>query len=143
MKTTLLTKQSRPQPKWYVVDAKDAVLGRLAVKIAAILRGRHHALYTPHVDGGDFVIVVNADKVRLTGKKEAQKTYMFFSGFPGGESYSKFTTERERNPEFVIHHAVKGMLPKNRLARHLMTKLKVFKGPEHTHAAQNPEAIKL
>lgn len=143
MKTTLPNKQTRPQPKWYVVDAKDQVLGRLAVKVAAILRGRHRPLYTPHVDTGDFVIVINANQVRLTGKKEAQKTYMFYSGHPSGESYTKFTDERDRNPEFVIHHAVKGMLPKNRLARQLLTKLKVFGGSEHTHAAQNPEAIKL
>lgn len=143
MKTTLPNKQTRPQPKWYVVDAKDQVLGRLAVKIAAILRGRHRALYTPHVDTGDFVVVINANQVALTGKKEEQKTYMFFSGFPGGESYSKFTDERKKNPEFVIHHAVKGMLPKNRLARTLMTKLKVYGGSDHPHAAQNPEAIKL
>jgi large subunit ribosomal protein L13 len=142
MKTTLPNPQTRPQPKWHVIDAKDQVLGRLAVKIAAVLRGRHHALYTPHVDTGDFVIVINASQVVLTGKKESTKTYMFYSGFPGGESYSKFTDERMRNPEFVIHHAVKGMLPKNRLARHLMTKLKVFGGAEHTHAAQNPQTLK-
>lgn len=143
MKTTLLKKQTRPQPKWYLVDAKDQVLGRLAVKVANILRGRNRAHYTPHVDSGDFVVIINASQVVLTGKKEAQKTYMFYSGHPGGERYSKFVDERSRNPEFVIHHAVKGMLPKNRLSRDLLTKLKVFAGAEHDHAAQTPEAIKL
>jgi large subunit ribosomal protein L13 len=143
MKTTLLKKQTRPQPKWYLIDAKDQVLGRLAVKIATLLRGRHHAYYTPHVDSGDFVVIINADKVALTGKKEQQKTYMFYSGVPGGESYSSFERERSKNPEFVIHHAVKGMLPKNKLSRHLLTKCKVYAGDTHPHAAQNPEPIKL
>jgi large subunit ribosomal protein L13 len=118
-------------------------LGRLAVKAANLLRGRHRATYTPHVDTGDFVIVVNAAKVALTGKKETQNRYMSFSGYVGGEIYRKVGEMRVRRPEFIIEHAVKGMLPKNRLARTMLTKLKVFAGPEHTHAAQNPVKISI
>lgn len=138
MKTTLAKPGSRT-PRWHLIDAKDQVLGRLAVIVAGLLRGRHHPLYTPHIDAGDFVVIVNANQVALTGKKVEQKTYMSFSGHPGGERYRTFSELRERNPEFVIHHAVKGMLPKNRLARHLLTKLKVYAGPEHPHSAQQPQ----
>jgi large subunit ribosomal protein L13 len=119
------------------------VLGRLAVKIANVLRGRHKTTYTPHVDTGDYVIVINAEKVVVTGKKEEQKKYMFFSGYVGGESYRTITEQRTRNPQFIIEHAVKGMLPKNRLARQMLKKLRVFAGPEHTHTAQNPTELPL
>lgn len=126
------------QPKWHLIDAEGVVLGRLAVKAANLIRGRHKASYTPHIDTGDYVVVINAEKVVLTGKKEETNQYMFFSGFVGGESYRKLSEQRERHPEFIIEHAVKGMLPKNRLARHMLTKLRVFAGPNHTHEAQNP-----
>lgn len=140
---TFLAKKETVQPKWHIVDAEGQVLGRLAVKIANVLRGRHKSIYTPHVDTGDYVIVVNAEKVVVTGKKEEQKKYMFFSGYVGGESYRSITEQRTRNPQFIIEHAVKGMLPKNRLARQMLKKLRVFAGPEHTHAAQNPTELPL
>ena len=110
---------------------------------ANIIRGRHKASYTPSVDNGDFVVIINAEKVALTGKKETQNEYMFFSGFVGGESYRKLSEQRERHPEFIIEHAVKGMLPKNRIAAHMLTKLRVFAGPTHTHAANNPVKISV
>jgi len=138
---TYLAKKETVQPKWYLIDAEKKVLGRLAVKAANIIRGRHKATYTPHVDTGDYVIVINASKVVLTGKKEEATSYMSFSGYVGGEKYRKLTEVRVKKPEFIITQAVKGMLPKNRLARTMLTKLRVFPGAEHTHAAQNP--IKL
>jgi len=140
---TFLAKKETVQPKWHIVDAEGQVLGRMAVKIANVLRGRHKTTYTPHVDTGDYVIVVNAEKFVVTGKKDEQKKYMFFSGYVGGESYRSLTEQRTRNPQFIIHHAVKGMLPKNRLARQMLTKLRVFAGPEHTHTAQNPTELPL
>jgi large subunit ribosomal protein L13 len=140
---TFLAKKEAVQPKWYLVDAEGQVLGRLAVKIANLLRGRNKPSYTPHVDTGDFVVVINARKVVLTGKKEEQNSYMFYSGYVGGESYRKVSDVRARRPEFIIEHAVKGMLPKNRLARKMMTKLRIFAGDEHGHEAQNPEKISL
>ena len=138
---TFLAKKETVQPKWYLIDAEGMVLGRLAVKAANIIRGRNKASYTPHVDTGDFLVIINAEKVVLTGKKEEQNEYMFFSGFVGGESFRSLKLQRERNPEFIIKHAVKGMLPKNRIAAKMLTKLRVFKGPAHTHEAQNPVKI--
>jgi large subunit ribosomal protein L13 len=140
MKTFLASKETI-QPKWHLIDAEGVVLGRLAVKAANLIRGRHKASYTPQFDTGDYVVVINAEKVALTGKKEVQNKYMFFSGFVGGESYRKLTEQRERHPEFIIEHAVKGMLPKNRIAAHMLTKLRVFAGPKHTHEANNPVKI--
>ncbi|HZP60779.1 MAG TPA: 50S ribosomal protein L13 [Opitutaceae bacterium] len=140
---TLLANKSTVQPKWYLIDAEGQVLGRLAVKAANILRGRHKATYTPHVDTGDYVVVINAEKVVVTGKKEEQNSYMFFSGYVGGETFRSLSEQRVRRPDFVIKHAVKGMLPKNRLAAQMLTKLRVFAGPEHSHAAQNPEKISV
>jgi large subunit ribosomal protein L13 len=140
---TFLAKKETVQPKWYLIDATGVPLGRLAVKAANIIRGRHKPSYTPSVDTGDFVIVINAEKVAMTGKKEVQNTYMFFSGFVGGESYRKLSEQRERHPEFIIEHAVKGMLPKNRIAAHMLTKLRVFAGPKHTHEAGNPQKISV
>ena len=140
---TFLAKKETVQPKWHLIDAEGQVLGRLAVKAANIIRGRHKASYTPSVDTGDFVVIINADKVVLTGKKEEQNSYMFFSGFVGGESYRSLGQMREKHPEFIIEHAVKGMLPKNRIARKMLTKLRVFAGPTHTHEAQNPVQISL
>ena len=140
---TFLAKKETVQPKWYLIDAEGQVLGRLAVKAANIIRGRNKASYTPSVDTGDFVVIINAAKVALTGKKEEKNEYMFFSGFVGGESYRSLELMRERHPEFIIEHAVKGMLPKNRIARKMLTKLRVFPGAEHTHEAQNPVKISL
>jgi large subunit ribosomal protein L13 len=138
---TFLAKQETVQPQWYLIDAAGVPLGRLAVKAANVIRGRHKPSYTPHVDTGDYVIVVNAEKVVLTGKKEQKNEYMFFSGFVGGESYRRASLMRERHPEFIIEHAVKGMLPKNLIAARMLKKLRVFAGPNHTHAANNPQSI--
>ena len=138
---TFLAKKETVQPKWHLIDAEGKVLGRIAVKAANLIRGRHKASYTPSVDTGDFVVVINAEKVVLTGKKDEQNEYMFFSGFVGGESYRSLKLQRERNPEFIITHAVKGMLPKNRIARKMLTKLRVFKGAKHDHEAQNPVTV--
>src|SRR5690606_18319818 len=140
---TFLAKKETVQPKSHLIDAEGQVLGRLAVKAANLIRGRHKASYTPSVDTGDFVVIINADKVVLTGKKEEQNSYMFFSGFVGGESYRSLGQMREKHPELIIEHAVKGMLPKNRIARKMLTKLRVFAGPTHTHEAQNPVQISL
>ena len=140
---TFLAKKETVQPKWHLIDAEGQVLGRVAVKAANLIRGRHKASYTPSVDTGDFVVIINAEKIVLTGKKEEQNTYMFFSGFVGGESYRKLSEQRGRHPEFLIEHAVKGMLPKNRIARTMLTKLRVFAGPAHTHEAQNPIKISV
>lgn len=135
---TFLAKKETVQAKWHLIDAEGMVLGRLAVKAANLIRGRHKATYTPSVDTGDFVVVINAEKVVLTGKKEEQNKFMFFSGFVGGESYKTMEQMRAKNPTFIIEHAVKGMLPKNRIARDMLTKLRVFAGPTHTHEAQSP-----
>ena len=140
---TFLAKKETVQPKWHLIDAEGQVLGRLAVKAANIIRGRHKASYTPTVDTGDFVVIINAEKVVLTGKKEERNEYMFFSGFVGGESYRKLSEQRVRHPEFIIEHAVKGMLPKNRIAAKMLTKLRVFSGPTHTHEAQNPVKVSV
>ena len=138
---THLPKVNLDQRKWHVIDADGAVLGRLAVQVADILRGKNKPVYTAHLDAGDFVIVVNAEKVRVTGKKEIAKEYMSYSGWKGGEKYATVQQVRAKNPEFLIEHAVKGMIPKNRLGRVLLTKLKVFKGPKHDHAAQMPTVL--
>ncbi len=125
-----------------MIDADGAVLGRLAAQVADILRGKNKPVYTPHLDAGDFVVVVNAEKVRLTGKKETAKEFMTYSGWKGGEKYTTVAQIRARHPEKLVLHAVKGMIPKNRLGSQLLTKLKVFKGPKHPHAAQKPEPLK-
>jgi large subunit ribosomal protein L13 len=138
---TYLAKKETVQPKWYLVDADGQVLGRLAVKLANIIRGRNKATYTAHVDTGDYVVVINAEKVVLTGKKEEKNEYMAFSGFVGGERYRSLRQMRAKRPEFVVMHAVKGMLPKNRLAAKMLTKLRVFAGTKHPHEANNPERI--
>lgn len=139
---TYLAKKETVQPKWYVIDAENKVLGRIAVKAANVIRGRNKPTYTPHVDTGDFVIVINASKVVLTGKKEEQNSYMSFSGFVGGERHRSIDEVRTKKPEFMVMQAVKGMLPKNRLARQMLTKLRVYAGAEHPHAAQNPVPLK-
>jgi large subunit ribosomal protein L13 len=139
---TYLPKVNVDERKWHVIDADGAVLGRLAVQVANILRGKNRAVYTPHLDAGGFVVVINAEKVRVTGKKETDKEYMSYSGWKGGEKYTTVERLRAKHPEVLIEHAVKGMIPKNRLGRVLLTKLKVFKGPKHPHEAQKPEALK-
>ena len=139
---TYLPKVNLDERKWHVIDADGAVLGRLAVQVANVLRGKNKPVFTPHLDAGDFVVVINADKVLLTGKKETEKFFMSYSGWKGGEKYRSVAEVRARNPEELITHAVKGMVPKNRLGRQLMTKLKVYKGPNHPHAAQKGETIK-
>ena len=138
---THLPKVNLDQRKWHVIDADGAVLGRLAVQVADILRGKNKAVYTPHLDAGDFVIVVNAEKVRVTGKKETAKEYMTYSGWKGGEKYTTVEQLRAKQPERLIEHAVKGMIPKNRLGAQLLTKLKVFKGDKHPHSAQMPAVL--
>jgi len=138
---THLPKVDLEQRKWHVIDANGAVLGRLAVQVANILRGRNKPVYTPHMDAGDFVVVINAAKVRVTGKKETDKKFMSYSGWKGGEHYRTVAQIRAGHPEKLITHAVRGMVPKNRLGRVLMTKLKVYKGDQHPHAAQQPAPL--
>lgn len=140
MKTTLANTSNYTR-QWYVIDASKEVLGRMAAKIAHILRGRNKAIYTPHVDAGDFVVVINAEKVLLTGKKNENKTYMSYSGYVGNPKYRTVEQYRAKNPRFIIEHAVKGMLPKNKLADKIIGKLKVYAGSEHPHSAQNPQSI--
>jgi large subunit ribosomal protein L13 len=138
---THLPKVNLDQRKWHVIDADGVVLGHLAVQVADILRGKNKPVFTPHLDAGDFVVVVNAEKVVLTGKKETDKKYMSYSGWKGGEKFTSVAELRARHPEMLIHRAVRGMVPKNRLGRVLLTKLKVYKGKEHPHAAQQPESL--
>jgi large subunit ribosomal protein L13 len=138
---TFSAKASDIARKWYLVDAKNRSLGRVAVTVANILRGKGKTIFTPHVDSGDFVIVINADKVRLSGKKEVQKKYTSFSGYVGGHKSESAGHRRERSPELLIEHAVRGMIPHNRLGRALFTKLKVYKGDQHPHEAQQPIPI--
>jgi large subunit ribosomal protein L13 len=133
---TYLPKNNLDARKWQVIDADGAVLGRLAVKIADALRGKDTPTFTPHLDTGAFVVVVNAEKIKLSGNKETQKEYMSYSGWKGGERYRSVQEVRTKHPERLIEHAVKGMIPKNRLGRQLLTKLKVYAGPTHPHAAQ-------
>jgi large subunit ribosomal protein L13 len=139
---TYLPKVNLDERKWHVIDADGAVLGRLAVQVADILRGKNKPVFTAHLDAGDFVVVVNAEKVKVTGKKETDKEFMSYSGWRGGEKRRTVADVRARHPEELITHAVRGMVPKNRLGRVLMTKLKVFKGPSHPHSAQQPAPLK-
>ena len=129
--------------KWYIVDAEDLILGRLSTEIARILRGKHRPQYTPHADCGDHVIVINAEKIKVTGRKEAQKTYHRHSQYPGGLKSITLEKQRERFPERIIELAVKGMMPKNSLGRSMLKKLKVYAGSDHPHTAQQPETLKL
>jgi len=139
---THLPKVNVDERKWHIIDANGAVLGRLAVQVADILRGKNTPVYTPHLDAGGFVVVINAEKVKVTGKKETDKEFMSYSGWKGGEKYRSVAHVRANQPEELIHHAVKGMIPKNRLGRQLLTKLKVYKGDKHPHAAQTPAVLK-
>lgn len=128
---------------WWVVDAEDEVLGRLATRVASVLRGKHKPTYSPHLDVGDHVVVVNAEKVRLTGDKEETKTYFRHSGWMGGDKHVPFERMRERRPEYVIERAVQGMLPKTKLGRDMRRKLRVYAGPDHPHEAQTPEPLEI
>jgi large subunit ribosomal protein L13 len=140
---TPLPKQDTLDQKWYVVDAAEQRLGRLATEVAKVLRGKNKAEYTPHMDTGDFVIVINAEKVVVTGRKPEQKLYRRHSGRPGGMKVETFNQLQDRIPERIIEKAVKGMLPKNALGRRLFTKLKVYAGADHPHAAQQPEVLTI
>ncbi|MGE5613256.1 MAG: 50S ribosomal protein L13 [Bacillota bacterium] len=140
---TYMAKPGEIRRKWYVVDASGKPLGRLASEVAAILRGKKKPIYTPYVDTGDYVIVINAEKVVLTGKKPDQKVYRRHSGWPGGLKEVKFRSMIAKFPEKVIELAVKGMLPHNSLGRAIFRKLKVYKGPEHNHQAQKPEILEI
>lgn len=141
MKKTFSAKKEEVQRDWYVVDASDKVLGRLATQIANILRGKNKPIFTPHVDTGDFVVVINADKVRLTGRKWEQKTFYRHSGYPGGLKSITAAKIKDKKPEFLIKHAVKGMLPHNKLGNKQIKKLKIFAGPDHKHEAQSPKPL--
>lgn len=143
MNKTYLPPQASLNHAWFVVDATDQRLGRLASEVANVLRGKNKPEYTPHMDTGDFVIVINADKVKVTGKKRTQKVYHRHSGRPGGMKTETFAQLQARLPERIVEHAIKGMLPKNSLGRQLFTKLKVYAGGEHPHQAQKPQELKI
>ena len=140
---TYSAKAGTLRQKWYVVDLDGKILGRAAARIAHILRGKHKPIYTPHVDTGDFVIVVNADKVRVTGRKLSGKKYYHHSGYPGGIKEITLEKQLEKAPQRVIEHAVRGMLPKTKLGRRMLKKLKVYASPEHPHEAQQPEVLDI
>jgi large subunit ribosomal protein L13 len=139
--TTFMAKREEQKPRWFIVDANNQVLGKVAVKVANVLRGKTKPTFTRHVDTGDFVVVINAAKVVLTGKKEIGKSYMTYSQYPGNEKIRTVKQVRASRPEKLIEHAVKGMIPKNRLGRALITKMKVYPGPTHPHTAQKPEPL--
>jgi large subunit ribosomal protein L13 len=141
-KTTLATPGSTPQ-QWFHIDATDLVVGRLAVQIANILRGKHKPTYTPHIDSGDYVIVTNVEKVKFTGNKWDQKSYQTFSGYAGGQKVIPAKVMRAKKPEEILYQAVKRMVPRNRLGRAQMNKLKIYAGPQHPHQAQQPKDFKL
>ena len=143
MRTTYITKPHEVQRKWFVIDAEGQNLGRLSSKVAHILRGKHKPTFSPSVDTGDYVIIVNAEKVKVTGRKLDQKTYVRYSGYLGSKKQTTLKDMLDKKPEFVLTHAVKGMLPKNNLGRKMFTKLHVYAGPDHTHQAQKPEALVL
>jgi len=141
MKETFVNSQKLTTKKWYVIDAEDQILGRLATKASTILMGKNKNTYTPFLENGDYVIVINAEKIKITGKKDKQKLYRNHSGYPGGMRVEKFSSLIERRPEKIIEQSIKGMLPKGPLGRQIYTNLKVYKGAEHPHTAQSPELI--
>lgn len=143
MRSTYIAKPAEIERKWYVVDADGQTLGRLASEVAKILRGKHKPIFTPHVDTGDHVIVINAAKVKVTGNKMDQKMYFRHSGWSGGDKQTSLRTMFEKRPEDIIYHAVKGMLPKNVLGRKVFRKLHVYAGPEHGNEAQKPEVLEI
>ncbi|UCE04884.1 MAG: 50S ribosomal protein L13 [bacterium] len=139
---TFSPKKEDIERKWYVVDAKNQVLGRLASQVARLLRGKHKPIFAPHVDVGDHVIIINAEKIRVTGKKAQQKRYKRYSGYPSGLKETVYEDMLARHPERVLEHAIKGMLPKNRLGRKMFKKLRIYAGEEHPHEAQKPETLR-
>ena len=139
---TFSAKANEVDRKWWLIDARNQVLGRVAVKAAKLLRGKEKTIFTPHVDTGDFVVVINADKVRVSGKKEEQKSFMSFSGYVGGHKSENVRARRARHPELLIERAVRGMIPHNRLGRSVYRKLKVYRGESHPHSAQQPATLK-
>lgn len=143
MKTTISAKPESVERDWYVVDATDKTLGRLATEVARRLRGKHKPIYTPHVDTGDYIVVINAEKVKVTGRKTTDKVYYHHTGFPGGMKSITFEKLIIKKPQQVIELAVKGMLPRNSLGRTMMRKLKIYAGSEHPHAAQQPKELAL
>jgi len=143
VKTTKSAREQDVQRDWYVVDAQGQTLGRLATQVATVLRGKHKPIYTPHVDCGDYVIIVNAEKIHTTGQKLTQKKYYRHSGYPGGIKEVALRDQLQKFPERVLEIAVKGMLPKNRLGRRMFKKLKVYAGPNHPHEAQQPKSLEL
>ncbi len=140
---TFMAKPQDVERKWYVVDAEGQTLGRLATAVASILKGKHKPTYTPHVDTGDFVIVVNAEKIRLTGKKWQQKKLITHSGYTGGIKETVYADLLQKNPAKIVEHAVKGMIPHTKLGKQMSGKLKVYAGPDHPHSAQQPEELKI
>ena len=140
---SFMMKKEMAEHKWYVVDATDAVLGRMAAKVAPMLMGKTKPTYTPHVDTGDYVIVLNAEKIKVTGKKAQQKEYDYYTHYPGGHKFVSFADMLKKKPEKVIELAVRRMLPKNKLGKVMLKKLKVYRGPDHSHQAQMPEKIEL
>lgn len=143
MNKTHVVKVSDVDRAWYVVDAEGLTLGRLASKIANVLKGKHKPIYSPHLDVGDYVVVVNADKIAVTGRKMDQKTYYWHTGYPGGIRSRNLRDQLERHPTAAVKAAVKGMLPKNRLGRRMLSKLKVYAGPDHPHQAQKPQPFEF
>ena len=142
MKSTMAT-PSTIERKWYVIDATDKVLGRLATEVAMILRGKNKPTFTPYMDTGDYVIIINAEKIRVTGKKAEQKTYFRHTGYPGGVRFTSYQEMMEKHPERILEHAIRGMMPKNRLGRAMYKKLKVVVGPDHPYEAQKPEVYEF
>jgi len=140
---TFSAKKDEVQRKWYLVDAEDKILGRLASEIAVRLRGKHKPIYTPHVDTGDYIVVINADKVRMTGRKLKQKVYYRHSGYPGGLKSITAEKLQQKRPEELVRLVVKGMLPKNSLGRDMIKKMKIYAGEKHPHQAQNPEILDI
>ena len=138
-----MAKKNQVEQKWLLVDAEEAILGRMAAEIAPVLMGKNKPTYTPHIDTGDFVIVINAEKIKVTGRKAEQKEYDYYTGYAGGHKFVSFAEMMERKPEKVIEMAVRRMLPKNRLGRQMLKKLKVYRGPSHEHQAQMPEKVDL
>jgi large subunit ribosomal protein L13 len=141
--STYLAKPGELQAQWHVVDASDQVLGRMAAKLAVILQGKHKPTYTPHVDTGDFVVVLNADKVKMTGSKPQQRTYQTYSGYPSGQHVYRADTMLDLHPEKVIELAVRRMLPKSKLGQSMLGKLKIYRGESHPHQAQQPQPLSL
>ena len=141
MRTTFIAKPAEVERKWYVVDAEGHTLGRLSTEIATILRGKHKPIFTPHVDTGDYVIIVNADKIKVTGKKLDQKIYSRHSGYVGNVKETTLRAMLAKRPENVLMYSIKGMLPKNALGKQMLKKLRVYSGPDHSHEAQKPESL--